>query len=421
MDMEMDKLAIVTTFLHNIVVYNIPLLYGTTGEIVVEKSGSLNLGVEGIMAVGAIFGYLAGCYANSLGAGILTAFLMGALCGLIFAVLTVSLQANQNITGLTLTTFGLGVYFFVGNGVRAVSWPAMNDYASIKEGFADLAIPGLSQIPVIGRGLFDHNILVYLGVVIALVLWWYLSRTTPGLRLRAVGENPGAADSVGINLKKYQYIHICLGCGIMGIGGYYMALNMSGSFNSSCWINGYGWIAVALVIFANWNPALAILGTFVFGFFNTLRVSGSSLAAAFPDTLGWLAAVPTQLYQALPFLITAVVLVATSVRKKGSSGQPASLGLNYFREERLRSVPAPTGGGDKNHFPGTKKPLDAVHPEVFYWRRSAYSPWLELPEGSAELSEPSACWASRTALISVTTAFCRRTTCSRKAAGSSWS
>ena len=326
------------TFLLNLitaaVLYGTPLLYGTTGEIVVEKSGSLNLGVEGIMAVGAIFGYLAGCYANSLGAGILTAFLMGALCGLIFAVLTVSLQANQNITGLTLTTFGLGVYFFVGNGVRAVSWPAMNDYASIKEGFADLAIPGLSQIPVIGRGLFDHNILVYLGVVIALALWWYLSRTAPGLRLRAVGENPGAADSVGINVKWYKYLHICLGCGIMGIGGYYMSLNMSGSFNSSCWINGYGWIAVALVIFANWNPALAILGTFVFGFFNTLRVSGSSLAAAFPDTLGWLAAVPTQLYQALPFLITAVVLVATSVRKKGSSGQPASLGLNYFREER---------------------------------------------------------------------------------------
>ena len=107
--MEMDKLGVITTFLHSIVVYNIPLLYGTVGEITVEKSGSLNLGVEGIMAVGAIFGYLAGCYANSLGAGILTAFLMGALCGLIFAVLTVSLQANQNITGLTLTTFGLGV------------------------------------------------------------------------------------------------------------------------------------------------------------------------------------------------------------------------------------------------------------------------------------------------------------------------
>ena len=332
--MEMDKLGVVTSFLHNIVVYNIPLLYGTVGEIVVEKSGSLNLGVEGIMAVGAIFGYICGCYANSLGVGILVAFLAGALCGLLFAALTVSLQANQNITGLTLTTFGLGVYFFVGNGLKAKGWPAMNEYQNIKNGFADVAIPGLSEIPLLGRGLFHHNVLVYLAVVIAVGMWWYLNRTTPGLRLRSVGENPGAADSVGINVKRCKYLHIMLGCGIMGIGGYYMGLNMSGSFNSTCWINGYGWIAVALVIFANWNPAMAILGTMVFGFFNTLRVSGTSLAAAFPGALGWLADVPTQLYQALPFVITAIVLVATSVRDRKGSGQPAALGLNYFREER---------------------------------------------------------------------------------------
>ena len=332
--MEMDKMGVISTFIHNIVVYNIPLLYGTVGEIVVEKSGSLNLGVEGIMAVGAIFGYIVGCYTNSMLVGILTAFAMGALMGLLFAALTVSLQANQNITGLTLTTFGLGVYFFVGNAIKAVAWPAMGDYSSIKNGFADIALPGLSQLPVLGKGLFTHNILVYLGVVIALCTWFYLNRTTPGLRLRAVGENPGAADSVGINVKRTKYLHICLGCGIMGIGGYYMGLNMSGSFSSACWINGYGWIAVALVIFANWNPTMAILGTFVFGFFNTLRVSGSSLAVAFPDVLGWLAAVPTQLYQALPFIITAIVLVATSVRKREGSGLPAALGLNYFREER---------------------------------------------------------------------------------------
>ena len=127
MIMEMDKLGVLTSFIHNIVVYNIPLLYGTVGEIVVEKSGSLNLGVEGIMAVGAIFGYICGCYANSLIVGILVAFLAGALCGLLFATLTVTFQANQNITGLTLTTFGLGVYFFVGNGLKAIGWPAMND------------------------------------------------------------------------------------------------------------------------------------------------------------------------------------------------------------------------------------------------------------------------------------------------------
>ena len=332
--MEMDKLGVVTSFVHNIIVYNIPLLYGTAGEIMVEKSGSLNLGVEGIMAVGAIFGYIFGCYANSLGVGILVAFAVGALCGLLFATLTVSLQANQNITGLTLTTFGLGIYFFVGNGLKSVSWPVMGEYENIMKGFSDISIPLLSDIPVIGQGLFSHNIFVYLGVVLAIAMWWYLNRTTMGLRLRSVGENPGSADSVGINVKRMKYLHICIGCGIMGIGGYYMGLNMSGSFNSSCWINGYGWIAVALVIFANWNPALAILGTFVFGFFNTLRVSGSSLAAAFPGALGWLANVPTQLYQALPFLITAIVLGVSSVSKKKNSGLPASLGLNYFREDR---------------------------------------------------------------------------------------
>ena len=332
--MQMDKLGVLTSFIHNIIVYNIPLLYGTAGEIMVEKSGSLNLGVEGIMAVGAIFGYIAGCYANSLGVGIAVAFIMGALCGLLFATLTVSFQANQNITGLTLTTFGLGVYFFVGNGLKSKGWPVMSDYAGIKEGFADLPIPGLSQIPLIGQGLFSHNVLVYLGIAIAIGMWWYLNHTTPGLKLRAVGENPGAADSVGINVNRVKFLHICIGCGIMGIGGYYMGLNMSGSFNSSCWINGYGWIAVALVIFANWNPVLAILGTFVFGFFNTLQVSGSTLAAAFPAGLGWLADIPTEVYRALPFAITAVVLIVTSIRNKQGSGLPAALGTNYFREER---------------------------------------------------------------------------------------
>ena len=330
----MDKVGVITSFIHNIVLLNIPLFYGTVGEIVVEKSGSLNLGVEGTMAVGAIFGYICGCYANSMTVGILTAFVAGALFGLLFAVLTVSLQANQNITGLTLTTFGLGIYFFVGNGLRASgNWPTISE--SLKDGFSDIGIPLLSDIPIIGDGLFNHNILVYLGIAIAIFMWWYLKHTKFGLRLRAIGENPAAADSVGINVKRSKYLHICLGCGIMGIGGYYMGLNMSGSFNASCWINGYGWIAVALVIFANWSPSVAIIGTFVFGFFNTLRVSGSSLALAFPDFLGWLSDIPTQLYQALPFVITAIVLVVTSIKnKRGRSGLPAALGLNYFREER---------------------------------------------------------------------------------------
>ena len=330
----MDKIGVITSFLFAIVVYNIPLLYGTVGEIVVEKSGSLNLGVEGIMAVGAIFGYMIGCFTNSIVVGILAGFLVGALCGLLFAFLTVSLQANQNITGLTLTTFGLGIYFFVGNLLKATKWPVMGDYSGIVKGFAPIEIPLLSKLPVIGEGLFSHNIMVYLGIVIAVAMWFYLNRTTMGLKLRAVGENPGAADAVGINVKLTKYLHICLGCGIMGVGGYYMALNMGGSFSSICWVNGYGWIAVALVIFANWNTALAILGTFVFGFFNTLKVSGSTLAATFPGALGWLADIPSEVFDALPFLVTAIVLVASSITKKKNSGLPAALGLNYFREER---------------------------------------------------------------------------------------
>lgn len=331
-----EKITVIATFLFNIIFYNIPLLYGTVGEILVEKSGSLNLGVEGTMAIGAVFGYLCGCYTGSLVIGILAAFLAGAFCGLIFAVLTVTFQANQNITGLTITTFGVGVFFFVSNGLKAMgAWPALGEFGNIQNGSLDVRIPLLSDIPIIGKGLFSHNVLVYLGVLIAVGAWWYLKHTAPGLRLRSIGENPGAADSVGINVNAMKYVHICAGCGIMGIGGYYMGLLMNGSIGSSCWINGYGWIAVALVIFANWSPVMAIVGTLVFGFFNTLHTSGSSLATAFPGALGWLADVPSQIYYALPFVVTAIVLVVTSIRnKRGSSGLPSALGLNYFREER---------------------------------------------------------------------------------------
>ena len=273
-------------------------------------------------------------FRTSLLVGLAVSFLAAGLCGMLFALLTVSLQANQNVTGLTITTFGLGLYFFVGKGLGA-DWPAMTGADALVKGFSAIELPLLSRLPILGKAVFSHNLLVYLGIAVAVLVWWYLNFTKTGLRLRAVGENPGAADSVGVNILLYKYVHLIAGSGIMGLGGFYMALYMSGSFEgSNCWINGYGWIAIALVIFANWNPVMAILGTLVFGFFNTLQIYSGALAGAFPGGLGWLNAVPAQLFKALPFIITAVVLIASSVRKREGSGQPAALGLNYFREER---------------------------------------------------------------------------------------
>ncbi len=322
-----------TVILYNIIFNNIPLLFGTVGEIVTEKAGSLNLGVEGTMAVGAVFGYVIGCQTNSIVLGILASFFFAALCGALFAFLTVTLQANQNVTGLTITTFGVGLYFFVGNGLGS-NWPNMFEATNVVDGFAPVEIPLLNKIPILGKGIFSQNVLVYLGILIAVAVWFYLKYTRMGLKIRAIGENPAAADSVGIKITLYKYLHIMLGSGIMGIGGYYMGLKLSGSFEGTCWINGYGWISVALVIFANWNPAKAILGTLVFGFFSTLQVSKGALANTFPGVLGWLSDVPIQLFQALPFLITAIVLVVDSVKKNSNSGEPAAKGLNYFREDR---------------------------------------------------------------------------------------
>ena len=154
------------------------------------------------------------------------------------------------------------------------------------------------------------------------------------MRVRAIGENPAAADSLGIKVNLNKYLHIMLGSGIMGIGGLYMGFNMSGTFEgSNCWINGYGWIAIALVIFANWNPALAILGTVVFGFFKTLAVYYGTLAGTF-SFLKWLADIPSHFFSALPFAITLAVLIADSVRKNKHSNEPAAIGLNYYREDR---------------------------------------------------------------------------------------
>ena len=330
----LDPSGVLSLFFFSIIVYSIPLLYGTVGEIMIEKSGSLNLGVEGTMAVGAVLGYIAGCRTNSFIVALLVSFLTAALVGLLFAYLTVTLQANQNVTGLTITTFGVALYYFIGNGLGS-DWPQLKDSPRLLDGFKDIQIPLLHDLPFLGKVLFSHNNMVYLAAVIAVVCWLYLNKTVPGLKLRAIGENPGAADSLGVKVTLSKYIHIMVGSGIMGLGGLYMGLNMGGTFEgSNCWINGYGWIAIALVIFVNWDPALALIGTFIFGFFNTLRVYSGSLAATFPDALGWLGNIPAQFFSALPFIITLLVLIVDSMRRNKNSGQPAAIGINYYREDR---------------------------------------------------------------------------------------
>lgn len=324
---------ILINFLYYSVRAGTPLLLGTTGEIITEKSGSLNLGVEGLMAMGAIGGYVVGCAANSLLLGILGAFFFGLLGALVFAFLTVTLQANQNVTGLALTTFGVGVYHFWGRSLTG-DFPSLDNAPTFKAMVSDGGFPVLSEIPYIGKLLFSYNSFVYISVVIAVICWIYIRKSRAGLKLRAVGENPAAADACGVKVNLYKYFNILLGGGICGIGGLYLAAVTNGGAWNESWINGMGWISVALVIFSNWSPLRAVFGAFFFGMLKTLQPWKGNLASEFPSVLGWLNSIPDEFYQMLPFFITAVVLVVSGIKKNNKNAEPSAIGLNYFREER---------------------------------------------------------------------------------------
>lgn len=325
----------IINFLYYSVRAGTPLLFGTTGEIITEKSGSLNLGVEGMMAIGSIFGYYFACKTNSILIGILAAFLAAAVGGLIFAFLTVTLQANQNVTGLALTIFGLGVYKFFGTALTTNNaFPALSAHEKLAAAVSDNGIPVLKNIPYLGKLLFSYNVFVYLGIAVAIVCYFYIVKTKSGLRMRAIGENPAAADACGVNVSLYKYLNITLGAGIGGIGGLYLGIITNGGAWNDNWINGAGWISVALVIFASWNPTKAILGSFFFGMLQALQPWKGNLAGEFPSVLGWLSNIPDEFYQLLPFFITAVVLTISSIRNSKEGRQPACCGVNYFREER---------------------------------------------------------------------------------------
>lgn len=302
-----------------------PLLFGTLGEIINEKSGHINLGVEGMMAIGACFGFMAGYITNNLIIAILIAFIAGASGALIYAVLTVTFMANQNVTGLTLTIFGTGLSNFVGEYMLNNS---SNNTVKLPDGIlaqlSGINITGVSSLPLVGKLLFSYNPFVYLGAAIAIILGIYLHKTHIGLNLRAIGENPAAADSAGINVTRTKYLNLLLGGGICGIGGAYCSMVICGGVWISNPVNGLGWISVALVIFAVWNPNRAIIGSLIFGAFSVLKYY-------IPKNI---ISVPNAIFDMLPFILTALVLIISSIRKSKENSQPQSCGINYFREER---------------------------------------------------------------------------------------
>ena len=312
-------------FLHAALLAGTPLMFGTLGEIVTEKAGNLNLGVEGMMSIGAIAGFYVGFTTQNIVLAVLGAFLAGLLSALIYAFLTVTLKANQNVTGLTLTIFGVGFANFFGDFLReSAGIDVLKLSDKITNTVQAIHIPVLSDIPYVGKLFFQYNPFVYFGILLCILMGIYILHTRKGLNLCAVGENPGAADAAGVNVTRVKYFNIQLGGGVCGIGGAYISLVLCGGIWVTDSVNGLGWIAVALVIFASWNPFKAILGSFIFGAFNILKFY-------IPKNI---VTIPEAIFDMLPFLVTAIVLIVTSIRKSKENTQPAGCGINYFREER---------------------------------------------------------------------------------------
>ncbi len=326
----------ITALITAAVLAGTPLLLGALGEILTERSGNLNLGVEGMMFMGAITGLLGSWgYEQAMTAAgveiigwvsavaaLLVSFVAGGFGALIYSFLTITLRANQNVTGLVLTIFGTGFGNFFGEyvGQQAGGYVAVS--AATKAAFTPLHIPFLSDIPVLGPLLFQYNWMVYFAIGVAIVMSLFLFKTRFGLNLRSVGEDPAAADAAGINVAKYRYLATVIGGGICGIGGMYISMvTTSGVWVHGC-VTGYGWLAVALVIFATWSPLRGILVAAVFGGLMILR-----FYVIIPG-------LPAQIYDMLPYLATILVLIITSARQSKEHSMPAGTGLNYFREDR---------------------------------------------------------------------------------------
>lgn len=316
----------------------IPLLFGSTGEIITEKSGNLNLGIPGIMYVGGICGVIgAFLYEQAAGSAeamngflaiaipMLSTLLGSLIMGLIFCFLTVTLRANQNVTGLAMTTFGIGFgNFFGGSLIKLTGSEVPSIALSATSGYFSKSLPFAADLGWFGELFLSYGFLAYLAIIIALAASYVIKRTRIGLNLRAVGESPNTADAAGIDVNRYKYIATCVGSMIAGLGGLYYVMDYACGVWSNDAFGDRGWLAIALVIFTIWRPNISVLASILFGGLYILYLyipTGTHLYMK-------------ELYKMLPYVVTIIVLIVVSLRKKRENDPPASLGLAYFREER---------------------------------------------------------------------------------------
>ncbi|MFZ1569349.1 MAG: ABC transporter permease [Thiolinea sp.] len=290
----------------------VPLIFAALGELVVEKSGVLNLGVEGMMIVGALFAFIVAAETGQLWLAAMVGALAGASMALIFGFITLSLMANQVATGLALTIFGVGLSAFIGQGYTSVAL----------DGLKELSIPGLSALPIVGKLFFAYNILVYLALAAFIVVAWFLYKSRAGLILRAVGESPSSAHALGYRVIRIRYLAVLFGGAMAGLGGAYLSLAYTPLWAEGM-TAGRGWIALALVVFATWRPGRVLMGALLFG--------GVTIAQFHVQGLG--VEIPSQFLSMLPYMATIVVLVLIS-RDAGvvRLNAPASLGQPWHNE-----------------------------------------------------------------------------------------
>ncbi len=317
----------VALFLQLSVQLGTPFLLATLGGMMCEKVGNLNLGIEGMMMMGAYFGFMAGALSHSPVLAVLLGAMGGMLGALIYAVITVTLKGNQIVTGFAMSIFGTGLANFLGKRYK-FSGTIMN--GDVTAALGTHTIPGLSKIPVLGPALFSQSLFMYFSIIAAVLLWFYYQKTRFGLAAKMVGENPATADASGINVDLYKYVHILLGGALCGLGGAYLSLVYVPYWQDNI-TAGMGWIAVALVVFSGWNPIRAVLGCYLFGVLKGLALKFQGIAISI---FGLKVTFASQVMDMMPYVLTIVVLLITAIASQNRRAGPAGIGKSYFREDR---------------------------------------------------------------------------------------